>query len=163
MAHINTNPGEYDFCVEVFITCSKNGIAKILLRKHDKYGIWLGVGGHIEKDENPTQAIHREVKEEVGLDITIVDTNPDRWHGSNGEKYGVIPPFDITAHPLPDLPGHRHLAMIYFATSNTMDVVPEKETDEWRWLTKEELLANEVGAPPEILHYATAALNYIPR
>ena len=33
---------------------------------HDK---WIGVGGHLEKDETPDQAAIREVKEETGLDV----------------------------------------------------------------------------------------------
>ena len=59
-----------DFTVEVFIV-HKN---RVLLRLHDKYRIWLSVGGHIELDEDPNQAAIREVKEEVGLDIELVDS-----------------------------------------------------------------------------------------
>lgn len=40
------------------------------MRRHDKYKIWLGVGGHIELDEDPNQAALREVKEEVGLAVS---------------------------------------------------------------------------------------------
>lgn len=32
-------------------------------------GKWLGIGGHIEKDETPEEAMIREFKEETGLDI----------------------------------------------------------------------------------------------
>src|SRR3989338_1219545 len=35
--------------------------------------IWLSVGGHIEHDEDPSQAAIREVKEEVGLDVKLFD------------------------------------------------------------------------------------------
>ncbi len=34
---------------------------------------WLGVGGHIEDDEHPDDAILREVKEETGLTLTSYD------------------------------------------------------------------------------------------
>jgi len=37
-------------------------LGKVQLRKHDKYNIWLSVGGHIEPDEDPNQAAIREVK-----------------------------------------------------------------------------------------------------
>ena len=32
-------------------------------------GKWIGIGGHIEKDETPDMAMIREVKEETGLDV----------------------------------------------------------------------------------------------
>jgi hypothetical protein len=53
MSHLHE---KIDFTVEVFVV---SGDA-VLLRKHDKYKIWLGVGGHIELDEEPTQAAVRD-------------------------------------------------------------------------------------------------------
>ena len=39
-------------------------------KKHDvNANKWIGVGGHIEKDETSDQAAIREVKEETGLDV----------------------------------------------------------------------------------------------
>ena len=40
-------------------------------KKENDYneGKWIGVGGHIEKNETPDQAVIREVKEETGLDV----------------------------------------------------------------------------------------------
>ena len=67
MPHIHE---KVDFTVEVFIVYKD----KVLLRKHDKYGIWLSVGGHIELDEDPVQAALREVKEEVCLNIELIDS-----------------------------------------------------------------------------------------
>ena len=32
-------------------------------------GKWIGVGGHIEKDETPEDALIREIKEETNLDV----------------------------------------------------------------------------------------------
>ena len=64
MPHIHE---KMDFTVETFIV-HKN---KVLLRKHDKLKIWMSVGGHVELDEDPVEAALREVKEEVGLDITL--------------------------------------------------------------------------------------------
>lgn len=32
-------------------------------------GKWLGVGGHVEKNETPNQALFREIKEETNLDV----------------------------------------------------------------------------------------------
>jgi len=54
MPHIHD---KIDFTVEVFIVHNN----KVLLRKHDKYKIWLSVGGHIELNEDPNQAAIRDV------------------------------------------------------------------------------------------------------
>ena len=56
MPHIHE---KIDFTVGVFVV-HKN---KVLLRKHDKYHLWLDVGGHVELNEDPTEAAVREVKE----------------------------------------------------------------------------------------------------
>lgn len=33
-------------------------------------GKWIGVGGHVEKDESPEECLVREVREETGLTLT---------------------------------------------------------------------------------------------
>ena len=86
MPHINN---KIDFTVEVFIVYNN----KVLLRKHDKYKIWLGVGGHIELDEDPNQAAVREVKEEVGLDIMLFDKNTPAFNIENYKELGIYLPF----------------------------------------------------------------------
>ncbi|MCX6709315.1 MAG: NUDIX domain-containing protein [Candidatus Woesearchaeota archaeon] len=40
---------------------------KVLLIHHKKLNLWLPVGGHIDKDETPDEAILREIKEETPL------------------------------------------------------------------------------------------------
>ena len=51
----------------------KDGSFLMLLRNKKKHDInannWRGVGGHLEKNETPEDALIREVKEETGLDV----------------------------------------------------------------------------------------------
>lgn len=129
MAHIHE---KIDFTAEVFIVYND----KVLLRKHDKYKIWLSVGGHIELDEDPNQAVIREAKEEVGLDIELWDGN-QRFRGIEQGNKQLIPPISLNRHYVND--SHEHVSMIYFGRAKTDQVRPEREDDEWRWLTKEEL------------------------
>lgn len=150
MPHVHTGKDQFDFTVEVFIVY-KN---KVLLRKHDKYGIWLGVGGHIELNEDPNQTAIREVKEEVGLKIQLI-------HNFNLPPNGLtetelIPPFHLNKHSINK--EHNHIALIYYAKSTNAEVVPEKPDDEWKWLSKEEIIKNKIDLSPNIKFYAIEAL-----
>lgn len=129
MAHIHE---KIDFTAEVFIVYD----GKVLLRKHDKYGIWLSVGGHIELHEDPNQAAVREAQEEVGLDIELWD-GTQRLKGEVQGNKQLIPPVSLNRHFVKE--GHEHVSMIYFARSKNDEVKPERKEDTWRWLTKEEL------------------------
>lgn len=46
---------------------------KLLLIKHKRKNMWLPVGGHVEKGETNRQALFREIKEEVNLEVEIAE------------------------------------------------------------------------------------------
>jgi len=54
---------------------------KVLLHLHKKLGIWLPVGGHIDRDELPEEAAIREAQEETGLIVRLY--NPDNQINAN--------------------------------------------------------------------------------
>lgn len=147
MPHIHE---KIDLTVEVFIV-HKN---KVLLRMHDKYNIWCSIGGHIELDEDPIQAAHREVKEEVGLDIQLVGDIPNT--GDSHYTHILAPQF-MGKHIVNEK--HTHIPLVYFAKSNT-DEIKESESDhekaEARWVTKGEL--DLMDLVPNIRFYAEEAL-----
>lgn len=159
MAHIHQKEGEIDFTADVFIV-HKN---KVLLRMHDKYHMWLMVGGHIETNETPEEAAIREVKEEVGLDITLwsekKDVVPDSF--LNPQFQSLIPPVFSNVHRISDT--HRHVSFVYFALSDS-DVIIEPETVEKSggcvWFSREELCTHkDIDSP--IKHYALKALEIL--
>lgn len=152
MPHIHE---KIDYAADVFIVCRK----KVLLRMHDKYHIWLAVGGHIELDEDPNQAAVREVKEEVGLDVVLVGDIPK--YTESPEYKELIPPRFMNIHPISET--HRHISLIYFARSESDQVRPSGTdvSNEWRWLTMEELLRNDLGIKQSIRHYAMTALQEV--
>ena len=58
----------------------------VLLTFHPKIKRWLPPGGHIEPNESPIEAVKREVKEEVGIDIEIIKDEHivvDRWNAKS--------------------------------------------------------------------------------
>lgn len=148
MPHIHE---KIDFTVEVFVVY-KN---KVLLRKHDKYKIWLSIGGHIELHEDPNEAAIREVKEEVGLDVTLYDTRTFRYE--DGKEKELITPIFLKRHPVNSM--HEHIVMTYFATTATNNVIPEKPNDQWKWLDKNELKSMDLR--PDIKFYAAKALELL--
>lgn len=46
---------------------------KVLLVRHKKLNIWLAPGGHIEEGELPHEATEREVFEETGVKVQVVN------------------------------------------------------------------------------------------
>ncbi len=134
MPHIHKN---IDFTVEVFIVFANT----VLLRKHDKYGIWLSVGGHIELNEDPNQAAIREVKEEVGLNIRLVDDLLP-FERATPEYKELIPPKFLNRHRINDI--HEHVTLTYFATTDNhaIQVGLDEKSSELKWFTKEEIESN---------------------
>ncbi len=152
MPHIHK---KIDFVVDVFVVYRD----RVLLRLHDKHQLWLSVGGHIELDEEPNQAAIREVKEEVGLDIELVGKIPQL--GDRSHYRGLLSPPFMNIHPIN--PEHRHIGLVYFARSQSDEVKPSgaDRSDDWRWLTKEELEANVLGVKETIRFYALEALKAV--
>ena len=150
MPHIHE---KIDFTAEVFIVYQD----QVLLRLHDKYKKWLSVGGHIELDEEPNQAAVREVKEEVGLEVTLYQEPWCRLTEVQGYKE-LIPPQFMNIHKIND--NHQHITLVYFAKSNTDRLVlsETEKSDECRWFTKAELDQPQYGISEVIKMYAKSAL-----
>lgn len=149
MPHIHK---DIDFTSEVFVVY-KN---KVLLRKHDKFKEWLSVGGHIELNENPNQAAIREVKEEVGLDITLDQSLKPQREKDNTKD--LIPPYFLNENKIDE--NHTHVTFVYFAISKTdqiFETIEREKSEDCRWLTREELLANQ-EIKPSVKFYALKAL-----
>lgn len=148
MAHINEL---IDFVVMVFIV-NQN---RVLLVDHKKLKMWMPVGGHIELNEDPEQALYREVQEECGLEIELI-----------GEKRATVTDAGTKALPTPqymdvhDITNHhKHVAMLYFARSKT-DVVKlaAGEHNAIRWFTAADLADPQFDLKPFVRFYAEEAL-----
>lgn len=142
-----------DFTTEVFIVHHN----RVLLRLHDKYHLWLSVGGHIELNEDPMETAIREVKEEVGLDVmlygNISQTEPERT-----DYKELLPPKFLNRHRINKT--HEHITFVYFAKSESDQVVVsgDDRSDEWKWFTLQDLEDPTYALQPSIKHYAQQAL-----
>ncbi len=149
MPHIHE---KVDFTVEVFVVYNN----KVLLRKHDKYGIWLSVGGHIELDEDPNQAAVREVKEEVGLAIKLFDTR--EYHEETESFKELIAPAFLNRHRIND--SHDHVSLIYFGIATTDRVTNDSDevSEALHWFTSADLGSKEYEILDRVKFYAKSAL-----
>ncbi len=135
-----------DFTSSVYIVCGD----KVLLRFHEKHKCWLAPGGHIELDQDPVETAHKEIKEEVGLEIEIIADPVKEFplDDNNADNGTDLPlPMFINRHRINDT--HEHIDFLYAAKSKTMDINPEEgeesNPDSFRWLT-----AAEVESMPDI-------------
>ena len=153
MSHIHE---KIDFTVEVFIIFKD----KVLLRKHDKYKIWLSIGGHIELDEYPNQAAIREVKEEVGLNIQLYSPKDNYFFQKKNYKELTQPIF-MNRQRINN--SHEHVTLVYFARAETDNLVLSKteKTEECKWFTEKELKNPRHQINQNIQVYAQHALKML--
>ena len=109
--------------------------SQVLLHWHEKVGSWLPPGGHIEVNEDPAQAVLREIKEEVDLDVEICSTSDkldfDYPLAVPRPEYVLIENIDD-----PIEGAHQHIDMIYFCRALGD---PLQANNQCIWLTKEDL------------------------
>lgn len=146
MSHIHEL---YDFVVVVYIVHDN----KVLLVNHPRYQKWLAIGGHIDLDEDPIAALHREVQEESGLSVNILGTAPII---NNGDTKPFIAPryteiIDVNA-------SHKHISLIYFALAESGQVTLSGEHTGFKWFTSEDLTSNKVMLSPSVTYYCQKAL-----
>lgn len=120
---------------------------KVLLHRHKKLGIWIGFGGHIDRDELPEMTAVREVKEETGLDVEIIQLDPVKSLSRDEVAHPRVQILHRPAHVLlEDINEfHQHIDFIYYATAETDAVVLEAGIAEYKWFT-----AHELDAMPEL-------------
>ncbi len=144
----------------VYLVAKIDGEAKVLLHKHKKHNIWLGIGGHVEKDENPAEAAVREVKEEAGIDIKLFSSKKDFIKTQYVAE--LAQPFIMLEEKIsirPNESAHYHIDCIYFAiVQNPQDVTMQEE---FLWLSSDEL--KKVELQKEVRYNGRNAINVCKR
>lgn len=71
MAHIHNDDNQHDQTASGYIIrLDVPNAPAIMLHEHRLLKFWLHYGGHVELDENPWQAVIRELREEAGYEIS---------------------------------------------------------------------------------------------
>jgi 8-oxo-dGTP pyrophosphatase MutT (NUDIX family) len=139
----------YDFVVSVFIVHDE----RVLMVNHPRYSRWLPVGGHIELDEDPEQALYREIDEECGLEVEIIGSKPE--FGANDAR-PLLSARYIEVHDA-NLP-HEHIALIYFGRAKSDKFVLSDEHTDMRWLHDTDFDKVEYDLPESVRFYCRQAL-----
>ena len=96
---------------------------KVLLSKHGDDNFWKFCGGRVEEGEaNLQEVAKREVKEEMGVEIEILDTNPYLLYVEKeleGKQVSVV--------------------LAHFLAKRVGELVPGDDIREWCWLDINEL------------------------
>ena len=87
---------------------------------HPIGGEWHVLGGHLEKDEQPEEAVMREVKEETGLEVDVhqvVDVSTFAWQEGEDDSIQIF----------------------YHVESDTDDAEALDDLQEVKWVAPEDL------------------------
>ena len=108
---------------------------RVALHWHPKVNEWLPPGGHIEDNEDPVQAVLREIEEESGIVAEVVGAALPL---ELAYPTHVEPPLTIMIEDIQDpVAGfHQHIDMIYVCRPASL---PADLNDGWRWVGRAEL------------------------
>jgi len=96
---------------------------KVLLNKHGDDNFWKFCGGRVEDNEtNLKEAAKREVKEEMGVEIEILNNDPYFFYVEkdiDGKQVSII--------------------LAHFLAKRAGELIPGKDIREWRWIDIDDL------------------------
>jgi 8-oxo-dGTP diphosphatase len=98
---------------------------RMLLVHHNKIGQWLYPGGHIDPNEDPAQAALREIREETGIQATVIG-EPAFTHPavrSHPAPWAIIE-MDVTDSRIG---AHRHIDLVYVCRASGGDLTAQLE------------------------------------
>ncbi|MFC7204073.1 NUDIX hydrolase [Haloferax namakaokahaiae] len=135
----------------------------VALHRHERLGIRIPPGGHIDRDELPHEAGLREVREETGLEAELVDET-DSVPAPAGEalpqpRHQML--YDINVHE-DGAVGHQHIDHIYFARVESRDIEPhdgEVDAEVWDWYDESDLRESDID--PDTVQFALEAIDVV--
>jgi 8-oxo-dGTP pyrophosphatase MutT (NUDIX family) len=139
-----THHGRLDYTASVYLVA--NG--EVLLVRHRELDLWLPPGGHIEDEETPDEAAHREVLEETGLSMTFVHGGWDVPEDKDANVTRLARPMTIQVEDIGRT--HRHVDFIYVARPSSREVDLEiRALESFGWFDTRRL-RTVPGIPPNV-------------
>lgn len=98
---------------------------KVLLNRHGDDNLWKFCGGKVNESEFLAEAAKRRVKEEMGIEIEVLDENPF---------------ITYTVKETPD--GKTDVILVHYLAKRAGEVKPAEFVREWNWFPVEVLPEN---------------------
>lgn len=147
-------------------TCYVVNDGATLLHEHEKLGMWLPPGGHVDRDELPHETAERETYEETGLEVDLVAESGS--YDTNGVSSLPRP----AAFLLEDIDvrsdgtvAHQHVDFVFFGHAEKRTIEPagddETSASAWRWFTLEQLDASADRFAADVLDLGRRAIRTI--
>ncbi|MFB6090856.1 MAG: NUDIX hydrolase [Halobellus sp.] len=145
------------FTATVYIV--ENGA--VALHRHERLGIRIPPGGHVDRDELPHEAGLREVYEETGLEAELLgDTEPVGAPAGRKlpqPRHQML--YDINVHNDGSV-GHQHIDHVYYARVDSREIDPagddEADPEVWEWYDERELRESDVD--PDTVQFSLEAI-----
>ena len=118
---------------------------KALLVKHKKLGLWLPIGGHMEKHETPEQALRREALEEAGLEVEILARPAFECSDENAAMLLMPHQMQMELIKHDREPEHEHIDFIFFCKAKKgKERLNKEEHHEIRWFSAKDLESGKI-------------------
>lgn len=153
MAHLHTGPDGHDTTVSALIF--REQPTRLLVHFHRKLDVWLQPGGHVEHDENPWQAVIREIHEETGYEVDQLEVlHPFAPLQSLVHDNQHPTPAILNTHEIGTGHWHSDLSFVFVAASDPRHPPAQGESTELRWVELAEIDA--AGVMPDLATIAKA-------
>ena len=130
------------------------------LHDHERLGLTLPPGGHVDRDELPHETAKREVREEVGQSVSLVTDHRD----VTSETCRAIPrPRHVLLEDINVYDGHvghQHVDFVFYGSVESRAIDPadgEVSPDAWEWYEPADL-RDAAGLPDDVVELGIEAI-----
>lgn len=130
---------------------------RVLLVHHNKIGLWLYPGGHVDPNETPAEAAVREVVEETGVPAVVLG-EPAFAHSA---VQGHTAPWAVIEMDVTDSKDgqHRHIDFVYVCRAANTDLTAQlEEVGGARWVPVADVAG--LPTPAELPELVAAAVRW---
>lgn len=148
----------YEYAVNVFVFNSDYTSLLFVRRGTPPFvGQYLPPGGHVEKGENPLEAAVREVREETGLEIEVLDFRPGSPIVLDSRTVRMPEPIRVQLEYIDR--HHKHVDFVLLGeVTEGSDQIPDTHKELATWISVNEL--KDMEMPRNVKELASFLFRY---